>query len=188
MPGMPGGLPAPAARGARTPAAKPAAKHSDRGTSGSGLVAAAPRRPDPVGELRFKVGIELDGGEIGRFRECSGLAAEIEVKDYNEGGVNHFVHKLPTRMKYPNLVLKRGVTYEEALLQWLWITQRKAKRVAITVSLMGPAGEPVRAWSFADAFPVKWTGPTLNASSNQVATETLEIVHGGLTLTAMMKP
>ena len=74
-------------------------------------------RPDPVPELRFKV--ELPGVDIGRFRECTGLAAEIEVKDYNEGGVNDRVHKLPTRMKYPNLVLKRGVTYEDALLKWL---------------------------------------------------------------------
>ena len=52
--------------------------------------------------------------------------------------------------------------------------------IAVTVSLMGPNGQPVRSWSFADAFPVKWTGPNLNASSNQVATETLEIVHAGL--------
>jgi phage tail-like protein len=42
----------------------------------------------------------------------------------------------------------------------------------------------VRTWSFADAFPIKWAGPNLNASSNQVATETLEIVHGGLQMQA----
>ena len=54
----------------------------------------------------------------------------------------------------------------------------------MTVSLMGPNGQPVRAWSFTDAFPIKWTGPNLNASSNQVATETLEIVHAGLQMRA----
>ena len=47
-----------------------------------------------------------------------GLAVEVEVKEYNEGGINDYVHKLPTRIKYPNLVLKRGVTYEDALLDW----------------------------------------------------------------------
>ena len=67
-------------------------------------------------------------------------------------------------MKYPNLVLKRGVTYEDALLKWLWKTQREAQRIAVTVSLMGPDGQPVRSWSFADAFPIKWTGPNLNAA------------------------
>ncbi len=145
-------------------------------------VAALPNRPDPVGELRFKVA--LPGVDLGRFRECTGLAAEIECKDYNEGGVNDRVHKLPTRIKYPNLVLKRGVTYEDALLKWLWKTQRETQRIAVTVSLIGPDGEDVRSWSFQDAFPIKWTGPNLNASSNQIATEALEIVHGGLQMGA----
>ena len=154
----------------------------NRGTTGNTPVAKLPFRPDPVGELRFKV--ELPGRDLGRFRECTGLAAEIEVKDYNEGGVNDRVHKLPTRMKYPNLVLKRGITYEDALLKWLWTTQHATERIAVTVSLMGPDGQPVRTWSFADAFPIKWTGPNLNAGSNQVATETLEIVHGGLQMKA----
>ena len=124
------------------------------------------------------------GVDLGRFRECTGLAAEIEVKDYNEGGVNDRVHKLPTRMKYPNLVLKRGVTYEDALLKWLWKTQRETQRINVTVSLMGPDGEAVRSWVFNEAFPIKWTGPNLNASSNQIATETLEIVHAGLQMQA----
>jgi phage tail-like protein len=150
----------------------------NRGTNGSGRVAALPRRPDPVAELRFKV--ELPGVDIGRFRECSGLAAEIEVKEYAEGGVNDRMHKLPTRMKYPNLVLKRGITFEDGLLQWLWRTQHEAQLVNVTVSLVGPDGKAVRSWAFAEAYPVKWTGPTLNASSTQVATETLEIVHAGL--------
>jgi phage tail-like protein len=154
----------------------------NRATNGSGAVAALPNRPDPVPELRFRV--QLPGVDLGRFRECTGLAAEIEVKDYNEGGVNDRVHKLPTRMKYPNLVLKRGVTYEDALLKWLYKTQREAQRIAVTVSLMGPNGQPVRSWAFADAFPIKWTGPNLNAGSNQVATETLEIVHAGMQMQA----
>jgi phage tail-like protein len=151
----------------------------NRSTSGGPTpVATLPNRPDPVAELRFKV--DLPGIELGYFRECTGLAAEIEVKEYNEGGVNDHVHKLPTRMKYPNLVLKRGVTYEDALLRWLWKTQVQTQKINVTVSLMGPNGQPVRSWVFQEAFPIKWTGPNLNASSNQVATEQLEIVHTGL--------
>jgi phage tail-like protein len=152
----------------------------NRSTSASGPtpVATLPNRPDPVGELRFKV--ELPGVDLGFFRECTGLAAEIEVKEYNEGGVNDRVHKLPTRMKYPNLVLKRGVTYEDAMLRWLWKTQRQTQRINVTVSLIGPNGRAVRSWVFQEAFPIKWTGPNLNASSNQIATEQLEIVHAGL--------
>ena len=160
----------------------PATTQLNRSTSGSGSVATLPTRPDPVGELRFHV--DLPGVNIGRFRGCTGLAAEIEVKEYNEGGVNDRVHKLPTRMKYPNLVLKRGVTYEDALLKWIWQTQQKAERINVTVELMGPNAKPVRTWVFAEAFPIKWNGPNLNATSNQVATETLEIVHAGLQMRA----
>jgi phage tail-like protein len=183
-PTRPGGLPGPGAA-ARSPA-RPTSNNGSRKTSGTGAVAKLPRRPDPVGELRFTVTLPK-GVELGRFRECTGLAAEIEVKDYNEGGVNDFVHKLPTRMKYPNLVLKRGVTYEDALLKWLWSVQQKVVRGDVTIKLMGPDLDQsgVRTWTFRNAFPIKWTGPNLNAGSNQIATETLEIVHTGLDVSAV---
>jgi phage tail-like protein len=134
--------------------------------------------PDPVGELRFKVDIRTKN--IGRFRECTGIGLEIETKEYMEGGSNDFVHKLPTRVKYPNIVLKRGVTYEDELLKWVWATRTQAEQVEMTISLMGPGSSTVRTWAFLNAYPVKWTGPTLNAGSNQIATETLEIVHNGM--------
>jgi len=141
-------------------------------------VTAGSARPDPVAELRFKV--ELPGLSIGRFRECTGIAVEIETKDYMEGGSNDFVHKLPTRVKYPNVVLKRGVTHEDALLKWFWDTRTTVQRRDMTITLLGPGAKTVRTWAFLNAYPVKWTGPNLNASSNQIATETLEVVHNGL--------
>jgi phage tail-like protein len=134
--------------------------------------------PDPVAELRFKV--EVQGVSIGRFSECSGIQVEIETKDYMEGGSNDFVHKLPTRVKYPNIVLKRGVTHEDALLKWFWDCRTAVQRKEMTIELLGPGKSSVRTWAFMNAYPVKWVGPNLKASSNQVATETLEIVHNGL--------
>ena len=134
--------------------------------------------PDPVAELRFKV--DLPGVNIGRFRECTGISVEVETKDYMEGGSNDFVHKLPTRVKYPNIVLKRGVTHEDALLKWFWDSSRAVQRKEMTITLLGPGNKPVRSWAFLNAYPVKWTGPNLNASSNQIATESLEVVHNGL--------
>jgi phage tail-like protein len=125
-------------------------------------------------------------GIIGRFAECTGLAIEYDVMEYHEGGNNDFVHKFRGPAKYPNLVLKRGVTKEDALMKWFRKCQTKADRMAVTVSLLGPAGgsSKVRTWSFAGAYPVKWTGPNLNAGSNNLATETLEIVHQGLSVAA----
>jgi phage tail-like protein len=137
-------------------------------------------QPDPVAELRFKV--ELPGLSIGRFQECTGISVEVETKEYMEGGANDYVHKLPTRVKYPNIVLKRGITHEEALLKWFFESRFTPQRRDMTISLMGPGTKLVRAWAFLNAYPVKWSGPNLNASSNQVATETLEIVHNGLRL------
>jgi phage tail-like protein len=136
--------------------------------------------PDPVGGLHFRV--QLTGGPtIGWFTECSGLAVEYEVMDYEEGGENTFVHHFRGRAKYPNLVLKRGITHERALLDWFLQCQTQTARAQIDVSLLGPgATSAVRAWSFWDAFPVKWAGPTLNAGSSSIATETLEIAHHGL--------
>ena len=136
-------------------------------------------QPDPVAELRFKVELQPDLN-IGRFSECTGISVEVETKEYKEGGANDFVHKLPTRVKYPNLVLKRGVTHEEALLQWFMESRYTPTRRDMTISLFGPGTKLVRSWVFMNAFPVKWTGPNLNADSNSVAVEQLEIVHNGL--------
>lgn len=140
---------------------------------------AAKSNADQVGELRFLV--TLGNVTIGRFRECSGISVEVETKDYMEGGNNDWVHKLPTRVKYPNVVLKRGVTHESALLDWLEAAHTNYPKnfQEVTIELLGPGLVKVRAWTFMDAYPVKWTGPNLNAGSNQIATETLEMVHKG---------
>ena len=123
--------------------------------------------------------LDIQGHAVGYFTEISGLSAEVETFTYSEGGMNEFQHHLPTRVKYPNLVLKRGVTYEDALLAWFQQCRDHAERKDITVELLGPDGKPVRAWQFMSAFPVKWQGPALNAGSTNAASETLEIAHHG---------
>ena len=95
--------------------------------------------PEPVGNLAFKVAI--DGVTVGRFSECSGLTVEIEVTEHQEGGLNDFVHKLPSRVKYPNLVLKQGITEEAALLDWLLKIQQESERPKVTVVRGGAAGQ-----------------------------------------------
>jgi phage tail-like protein len=137
--------------------------------------------PDPVGELRFRVAIA--GVEIGAFAECSGLSAEWEVFEYAEGGEHRFVHKFRDRLKYPNLVLKRGVTFEDELLKWFMKYGKESprdRRGSVTVTLLGDDGTEVSKWTFAAAFPLKWQGPSFNAKSTNVAMETLEIGHQGL--------
>jgi phage tail-like protein len=133
--------------------------------------------PDPVAARFFRVDV---GETIGYFTECTGLEMEYDVFEYEEGGVNDFVHKLRGRMKFPNLVLKRGITHEEAFFRWFLACREKTSRRDLSISLLGPDLKPVRTWSFAGAFPVKWSGPAFNASASEAASETVEIAHQGL--------
>jgi phage tail-like protein len=124
--------------------------------------------------------LKIQAKAIGYFHEASGLSAEVETLSYNEGGMNEFVHKLPTRVKFPNLVLKRGLTKKDELQTWFQKSHTQAERVGITLTMLDSELQPVRTWSFVNAFPVKWTGPTFNATQNALATEVIEIAHEGL--------
>ena len=149
------------------------------------------RTPDPpfTGQFVFKVeGV----GEIGAFTECSGLSVEVEVEELKEGGQNHFSHKLPGRMKWPNIVLKRGVIDNDNLFEWFRKSSgqgfagegNKVARTHGEVALLDAKRARIRAWHFVGAFPVKWAGPTFAASGNNVAVEELEIAHHGFSPTS----
>ena len=115
---------------------------------------------------------------IGYFSACSGLELSFDVYEYAEGGNNDFVHRLPGCLHYPNLNLTRGLTNEDALLKWFWATHTQAERKEITLKLS--AGGVDRTWTFADAFPVRWVGPTVDSHGGSIASESLEIAHSGL--------
>jgi len=131
----------------------------------------------------FELKLSPLASPVGYYTEVSGLTAEIEVMSYNEGGRNDSVHKLPTRMKHPNLVLKRGVTTVKDLEAWLEDSFMGPTRKEITLTMYNQRLDKIRTWSFKNAYPVKWTGPNFNSSQNTLATEALEIVHDGIKLT-----
>ena len=137
-----------------------------------------------TGQFVFSV----DGvGEIGAFTECSGLSVDVAVEEILEGGQNHFVHKVPGRMRWPNIVLKRGITDSDNLFEWFWLTSGEGfegngaalERTHGEIAVLDAARQRLRSWKFEDAFPVKWTGPNFASSSSEVATEQLEIAHHG---------
>src|SRR5689334_10386483 len=70
---------------------------------------------------------------IGYFSECSGLELTRQVYEYQEGGNNDFVHRLPGPVTYPNLLLSRGLTNEDALLKWFLATTTQQKDVILTL-------------------------------------------------------
>jgi phage tail-like protein len=123
---------------------------------------------------------------VGVFRGLSGLEISFDVLDYREGGNNNFVHRLPGRMSYPNLVLSFGFINDDALFQWFLATQQQAQTQQITLTLTAAQGDNtnIRKFVFGDAFPVHWSGPGINATmvDPQSWNETLEIAHSGLVL------
>ena len=124
--------------------------------------------------------LDIQGKAVGYFTEVTGLSAEVETLTYSEGGMNEFQHKLPTRVKYPNLVLKRGMTTKAELQKWFQKSHTQAERTGIRLSMLDNAGTRMRTWSFVNAFPVKWTGPNFNVSQSAVAVEQIEIAHEGI--------
>jgi phage tail-like protein len=137
---------------------------------------------DPAVALRFEV--VVDGVDIGSFTGCDGLAAEIEVLEYQEGGQNDFVHRIPGRMKYPLLKLTRPVdartgTSSGGLATWFSQFPKTAKRRTASITALDSRGRKLAQWSLVDVYPSKWTGPTLAADGNTVPKETLELAHNG---------
>lgn len=137
-------------------------------------------RNDPYAAFNFFV--EVEGLIVGGFTEVGGLQVETAVEDYQEGGQNGYVHKLPGPARYPsNLILKRGLTDIDTF--WRWHQQVVAGRIARkngTVYLLDRQGVPAMWWNFTAAYPVKWSGPDLKSDSNAVAVETIELVHRGI--------
>jgi phage tail-like protein len=138
-----------------------------------------PYKEDPtVPAIWFE--LDIQGKAIGYFTEVTGLSAEVETMKYSEGGMNEFQHTLPTRVKYPNLVLKRGMTTKAELQKWFQKSHVQAERTSISLTMLDQEGETIRTWSFANAFPIKWTGPNFNAGQSQLAVEQIEIAHEGM--------
>jgi phage tail-like protein len=134
--------------------------------------------------------LRVDGVEIGAFTEVSGLAVTLDVEEITEGGNNETTVKVPGRLKCPNLVFKRGITSDNNLLAWMITSagdgydghgQTLTRRTG-SVALLDSSHTEVREWKFREAMPVRWTGPALAAGSSALATEELEVCHGGFTV------
>ena len=131
-----------------------------------------------ITDHHFKVSVP--GLTIGTFRQCNGLSMEFDVFEWAEGGNNEFIHHLPGRLRYPYLRLESGLTEDDAVQKWFWATRQKAELKEITVELQSQDASKSRSWTFADAFPIKWSGPTIAAASAAMSEEVIEIAHSGL--------
>jgi phage tail-like protein len=151
--------------------------------------------PDPFRGFNFTVSLidssslltvaatALQSMALAGFSECSGLEMSLDIEEYKEGGNNGTILRFPTRVKWTNLRLKRGVTFADDLWQWHYnFSQGTGTRRDGIVVLQDERHNPAKVWSFTRGLPVKWTGPTFNATQSQVAVEEIEIAHEGLTV------
>ncbi len=115
-----------------------------------------------------------------RFQEVSGLETELGIEEVAEGGENRFAHRLPTRIKYTNLVLKRGLLSDSELIDWLKnaVENFEFEPTTVNVTLLNEDHKPVAdTYSFIHAWPVKWSVSDYKAQDNALVVETLELAY-----------
>jgi phage tail-like protein len=135
--------------------------------------------PDPFSNYNFHV--EIDGISRGAFQEVSGLDSTVDVVEHREGGWNTTPHKFPGQTKHANIVLKHGMASDRELVDWhQGVVQGTIDRRNGSVILLDRKGSEVARWNFVRAWPTKYTGPSFNAESSDIAIETVELVHEGL--------
>jgi phage tail-like protein len=136
----------------------------------------------PIPKFRFEV--KWDSAVMS-FQEVSGLDVEAQPIEYRAGDSATFsVVKMPGIKKYSNVTMKKGVFKSDNKF-WDWFNKIKMntiKRVPVTISLLDQDGKPTMVWTLTNAWPSKITGTDLKAEGNEVAVETIEIVHEGLTI------
>jgi len=144
-------------------------------------------RNDPYPAYNFEVevtGISDDGRSVkGSFQEVSGFDADTNVIEYRNGTEDITARKLPGLIKYTNIILKRGIIGDLTFWNWMLATiQGKVQRTTVAITLLDENRNPVMRWNFIRAWPCKWKGSVLNAKCNEVAIETLEICHEGMSI------
>lgn len=142
---------------------------------------ATAERIDPYVNFNFLV--EVDGIIRGAFHEVSGLESSIDMVEHREGGQNTTPHKYPGQAKYANVVLRWGMAADRDLYDWhmQWLEgDPAATRRSGSIVLLDRRGTEKARWNFKDAWPTKWSGPSLAAEGSDIAIESIELVHEGL--------
>jgi phage tail-like protein len=114
-----------------------------------------------------------------RFQRVSGLSATIETRTVAEGGENLYTHRLPTKVSYDNLVLERGFVIGSPLnLEFnAAMSLFKFRPSNVMVMLLSEAGNPLTAWLFLKAYPVRWATADLDANDEKILIDTLELAY-----------
>lgn len=142
-------------------------------------------RQDPLPVFCFLVKVDQIKSEA-FFKSVGGLKIEIETVQVREGGQNATTFQLVGATKYSNIVLKRGFTKDSTIITWInsWVG-RAGIRSGGTITLLDTALNPKAEWTFYRGIPVKWDVSEFDASKSELAIETLEIAHEGISYKAL---
>ncbi len=134
-------------------------------------------RVDPYFGYNFMV--ELDGITRAGFKDCSSLDTSQDASTYREGtDKNPALRKIPGLVTYGDVTLSRGITSDRKL--WDWKQKASAgtvERHDISITLLDDTGNPKITWNLFECWPTKWTGPSLDATADEIAIETLELAY-----------
>jgi len=138
----------------------------------------------PLTSFYFRLSFPTVSGTLDTsFSEVSGLEVEMGLEEIAEGGENRFKHRVPTGVKYQNLVLKRGIASLVSPLS-VWcetiLTGGLSDALApktVVLSLLNENSLPIKNWTFMNSWPVKWSFSPLNSMNNEILIETLELTY-----------
>lgn len=131
---------------------------------------------------KFNYIVEIDGLEAGGFSEVTGFDVSIDVIEYREGNMIQTPMKVPGLKKYGNITLKKGLVDSKVMYEWMGAgIKGDVERKTLTVTLMDITATPAASWRIINAWPLKYTAPDFNATSAEIAVESVEIAHEGMT-------
>ena len=141
------------------------------------------RDSDPL--IGFNFRLEVEGKLSGYFTECGGIGSENEIIDHkivDEKG-HEVVQKIPGRLKWQDVTLKRGITDKMDIWEWRKAVEEgrmKDARAPVSIIMMDRNYEDVARWDFTNAWPSKVSGPSVKSDSNEFGVEEVTIVHEGM--------
>lgn len=133
----------------------------------------------------FHYAIEIQGAVTGFFTECSGLGSEHEVIEHKvvDAKGKELIQKIPGRLKWENVSLKRGITDNMDIWKWRKLVEDgkvNDARKSGSIVMMDQNLAEVARWNFERGWPTKVSGPQLKSASGEIGIEDLTIAHEGL--------
>ncbi len=130
--------------------------------------------------LGSQFGLEIDGVELARFTGISGLGYESEVVTFQDTLADGKIitRKRPGRISFPDIVLKRGLSADNALVDWYQtVVNGAVERKSGSVVIYDQTSTEIGRWNFENAWISKWSASDLDAGTDDIMIEEITIAH-----------